>query len=123
MSRHIFSEAVSSCIEAKCLSFAIFIVVLVLVMVIAPGAVTANTAADLQPVTNEMLLSAQDDPESWLMYGRDYKSWRYSQLTQVNTENVKKLVPKWAFQIGTPYDKFECTPLVVNGVMFITTPL
>lgn len=120
MSRHIFSEAVNHCISAGCLGFAIFVAVFVLVVM--PGEVTANSAAGLQPVTNEMLLSAQDDSESWLMYGRDYKSWRYSQLKQVNTENVNKLVPKWAFQIGTPYDKFECTPLVVNGVMYITTP-
>lgn len=83
---------------------------------------TAEAGTGLQPVTNEMLLSAQGGAANWLMYGRNYQSWRYSQLTQVNTENVKKLVTKWAFQIGTPYDKFECTPLVVNGVMFITTP-
>ena len=56
------------------------------------------------------------------MYGRDYRSWRYSELTQVNTENVNRLVTKWAFQIGTRYDKFESTPIVVDGMMFITTP-
>lgn len=120
MNRYVFSEAVNWCIDAKRSNFAIFVTILVLIVI--PGTVTANSAADLQPVTNKMLLSAQDDPESWLMYGRDYRSWRYSQLKQVNTENVKRLVTKWAFQIGTPYDKFECTPLVVDGVMIITTP-
>jgi alcohol dehydrogenase (cytochrome c) len=102
-------------------SFVIFVAALVFVAI--PSTITAGTDVNnFQPVTNEMLLSSQDDSESWLMYGRDYKSWRYSELTQVNTENAKKLVPKWAFQIGTRFDKFECTPLVVNGVMIITTP-
>lgn len=120
MNRHIFPEAANYCLQIKGVSFVIFVVSLALVAM--PGSLIAGTTPDIQPVTNEMLLSSQDDQESWLMYGRDYRSWRYSELTQVNTENVNKLVPKWAFQIGTPFDKFECTPLVVDGVMFITTP-
>ena len=95
MNRHTFSEAASYCSHIKRVSYVIFVVSLVLAAMPAP--LTAGTTPDIQPVTNEMLLSSQDDPESWLMYGRDYRSWRYSQLTQVNTENVKKLVPKWAF--------------------------
>jgi alcohol dehydrogenase (cytochrome c) len=105
----------------KYASFATFVAALALVAIL--GTATAGTDVNnFQPVTNEMLLSAQEDSDSWLMYGRDYRSWRYSELTQVNTENAKKLVPKWAFQIGTRFDKFECTPLVVNGIMIITTP-
>ena len=121
MKGYTFSKATSCCLYARHVSFAIFVAALVFVAI--PSTITAGTDVNnFQPVTNEMLLSSQDDPESWLMYGRDYRSWRYSELTQVNTENVKKLVPKWAFQIGTEFDKFECTPLVVNGIMIITTP-
>ncbi len=121
MKEHTFSKATGYCLYMKYASIAIFMAALALVAI--PGIVTAGTDVNnFQPVTNEMLLSAQEDSESWLMYGRDYRSWRYSELTQVNTENVKKLVPKWAFQIGTEFDKFECTPLVVNGIMIITTP-
>lgn len=121
MKRHIFLEVANYGLYTKCASLAIFVVALVFAAI--PSTVPVNAGTEnIQPVTNEMLLSAQDDPESWLMYGRDYKSWRYSQLTQVNTENVNRLVTKWAFQIGTPYDKFECTPLVVDGMMIITTP-
>ena len=114
MKRYTFSKATSCCLYARRVSFAIFVAALVFVAI--PSTITAGTDVNnFQPVTNEMLLSSQDDSESWLMYGRDYRSWRYSELTQVNTENVKRLVPKWAFQIGTRYDKFECTPIVVNG--------
>ena len=121
MKGYTFSKATSCCLYARGVSFVIFVAALVFFTI--PSTITAGTDVNnFQPVTNEMLLSSQDDPETWLMYGRDYKSWRYSELTQVNTENVKKLVPKWAFQIGTQYDKFECTPLVVNGIMIITTP-
>ena len=70
MNRYIFSEAVNGCINAKRSSFAIFVAILVLVVI--PGTVTASPAADIQPVTNEMLLSAQDDPESWLMTDLTY---------------------------------------------------
>ena len=101
MNRHTFPEAVNCYLHIKRVSLVIFVVSLALAAV--PSIIIAGTTPDIQPVTNEMLLSSQDDPESWLMYGRDYRSWRYSQLTQVNTENVKKLVPKWAFQIGTPF--------------------
>ena len=121
MSVQTFLKAAGSGLYTKRVS--LIIVVIVLSLVATSGIVTAGTDVNnFQPVTNEMLLSAQDDPDTWLMYGRDYRSWRYSELTQINTENVKKLVPKWAFQIGTEFDKFECTPLVVNGVMIITTP-
>ena len=72
-------------------------------------------------VTSDKLLKAADDNESWMMYGRDYRSTRFSGLDKVNESNVKRLVPKWTFQTGV-LDGFECTPLVVDGVMYITTP-
>ncbi|MCH8295691.1 PQQ-dependent dehydrogenase, methanol/ethanol family [Candidatus Poribacteria bacterium] len=100
----------------------LLVVVLLLSTVSADAQETKTTTPQVPLVTEQMLLEAQDDVNNWLMYGRDYRSWRYSPLEQINTQNVKKLVPKWAFQTGVPYDKFECTPLVVNGVMYITTP-
>jgi alcohol dehydrogenase (cytochrome c) len=84
--------------------------------------VMEQTLPDVPRVTEQMLLNAQEDTANWLMYGRNYQAWRYSPLKQIHTGNIKKLVPKWAFQTGVPYDKFECTPIVVNGVMYITAP-
>jgi len=82
-----------------------------------------SLAAPFAPaqVTSEKLLKAADDGTTWLTYGRDYRSTRFSPLDQVNDKNVKKLVPKWTFQTGV-LDGFETTPLVVDGIMYITTP-
>ena len=37
-------------------------------------------------VTNQALLDAQGDPESWLTYGRNYSGWRYSELDEINNQ-------------------------------------
>ena len=79
MKGYAFSEATRYYLHTRCVSFVIFVVALAFIAI--PVTVTAGTDVNIQPVTNEMLLSAQDDSESWLMYGRDYKSWRYSEYT------------------------------------------
>ena len=79
-------------------------------------AATLSFAAD---VTNETLLKAQGDSESWLMYGRNYSGWRYSELDEINTSTVKRLAPAWIFQTGVS-GRFQTTPLVKDGVMYLT---
>lgn len=56
----------------------------------------------------------------WLLYGHDYSNQRYSELTQINVENLNRLVPAYAFQTGV-LGAFETNPLVSNGVMYLTT--
>ena len=70
-------------------------------------------------VTNERLLKAQQYDGSWLMYGRNYSAWRYSELNDINTSTVKRLVPQWIFQTGLG-GKFQTTPLVFDGLMYLT---
>jgi alcohol dehydrogenase (cytochrome c) len=48
-------------------------------------------------VTDEMLITAQEDPNNWLMAPGNYTGNRYSKLGQINHSNVSKLVPKWIF--------------------------
>ncbi len=67
-----------------------------------------------------MLLGAVNDPKSWLMYGHDYTNDRYVGLDQINTSNVAALTPRWIFRTGV-VAPFETTPVVYNGVMYITT--
>ena len=67
------------------------------------------------------LLNAASNNANWLMYGRTYNAHRYSPLNQINKKNVTGLVPVWTFQTGV-LDGFECTPLIIDGIMYITTP-
>jgi alcohol dehydrogenase (cytochrome c) len=73
------------------------------------------------PVSFERLLHADQEPGNWLMYSGAYNSWRFSRLDQINTGNVKNLQVKWLFQ-GRHQEKFETTPLVVDGIMYLTRP-
>jgi len=73
-------------------------------------------------VTDPMLLGAAADGRNWLTYGRDYGNTRYSPLAQITAANAHRLVPRWVFQTGGPIGSFETTPLVVDGVMYLTTP-
>jgi len=65
-------------------------------------------------------LNAGSDGANWLMYNRTYSGWRFSPLEQINTGNVKKLVPKWIFAGGTLGDQ-QTTPIVNDGIMFTTS--
>lgn len=73
-----------------------------------------------RPVTEQMLLNAQNDAANWIMAPRDYSSTRYSPLTQIDTSNVKRMVPVWTFSFGT-LDAQNTTPLVLDGVMYVTS--
>jgi alcohol dehydrogenase (cytochrome c) len=70
-------------------------------------------------VTPDRLLHANDEPQNWLTYSGSYTSQRYSALKQIDPSNVKNLQLKWVFQAQS-LQKFETTPLVVDGVMYIT---
>ncbi len=63
----------------------------------------------------------QDDGSDWLLYGRNYKAWRFSPLTQVTPENVSRLRIAWQLPTGL-HDAFEASPIVVDGTMYFTTP-
>ncbi|PYT22178.1 MAG: PQQ-dependent dehydrogenase, methanol/ethanol family [Acidobacteria bacterium] len=80
---------------------------------------TAAFAATI--VTDEHLRKAQSDPSTWLTYGKNYFGWRYSEIDEINTQNVQRLAPRWIFQTGVG-GSHETTPLVFGGMMFITGP-
>ena len=66
-------------------------------------------------------------PGDWVSYGRDPLGSRYSPLTQITRENVGSLVVAWTYRTGDTAAtrqplKFEATPLVVDGTMFLSTP-
>src|SRR5262249_15519936 len=68
--------------------------------------------------------------EDWPCYGGDPGGSRFSQLTQINRTNVSKLKIAWIYHTGdisdgTKYPRksaFECTPILVDGTLYLTTP-
>ncbi len=64
---------------------------------------------------------ARGEPHNWLTYSGDYAGWRYSALTQINPRTVARLAVQWVFQTGEK-GTLEATPLVVDGVMYVTGP-
>ena len=74
---------------------------------------------------------AQSPDSEWHYYGGDEGGSRYSNLSQINRENVRELRRAWTYHTGelelglatAPFQaSFSCTPLVVNGVMYLSTP-
>lgn len=65
------------------------------------------------------LLQAQP-AANWVTYNGDYSGRRYSSLTQVNPENVDRLQVEWVFHSRNS-DRLEVTPIVVNGLMIVTS--
>src|SRR5271170_3072337 len=72
-------------------------------------------------VTYQRLLNAAKEPGNWLTYSGRYAGWRYSELNQINRDNVKGLQLKWAYQMRTTHI-VETTPLVIDGTMYFTEP-
>lgn len=68
--------------------------------------------------------------QEWSYYGGDSGGMKYSPLKQIHTGNVTKLKVAWTFRTGDVSDgktlptrsAFEGTPLVDEGVMYVTTP-
>src|SRR5690349_4983303 len=65
-------------------------------------------------------LVAKPPAENWTSYNGDYTGRRYSSLSQINATNVAQLQAQWVFHARNS-DHLEVTPVVVNGVMFVTS--
>jgi quinohemoprotein ethanol dehydrogenase len=61
------------------------------------------------------------EPGAWLTYGRNYEEQRFSPLTAINRETVGTLSLAWHKSLDTIH-KVEATPLVIDGVMYVTAP-
>ncbi len=70
-------------------------------------------------VTPERILRAAEEPQNWLIYSGGYASQRYTTLRQVTPQNVRNLEQKWVLQ-GQVLGAWQSTPLVVNGIMYVT---
>lgn len=81
------------------------------------------------------LACAQPTGREWPFYGGDPGGMRFSPLKQIHRGNVARLARAWTYHTGEldlglgrgrkpgeEVEAFECTPLVVNGVLYLSTP-
>jgi alcohol dehydrogenase (cytochrome c) len=87
--------------------------------IVAAGVCAASALIDAQ-VPYQRLLRAASEPQNWLTYAGSYKSQRYSALDQINRQTVSRLKVAWAYQMRPGV--VETSPLVADGVMYITEP-
>ena len=77
-------------------------------------------------VNKDRLITAQNEPQNWLLMNGDYASQRYSRLTQINRSTVKDLRLAWALALGGMQDvgnngpESQVNPLIDNGFMYTT---
>lgn len=83
--------------------------------------ITIVPGAALAQVPYNRLVNADSEPHHWLTYSGNYASHRFSQLAEINTTNVHRLRVEWAYQVSGG-SLIETTPVVVDGVMYLTEP-
>lgn len=85
------------------------------------ASILAATGAFAQGVTEDMLANDQTMTNQVVTNGMGRHLQRYSPLETLNKDNVKNLVPAWAFSLGGEKQRGQETqPLVYDGVMYIT---
>jgi PQQ-dependent dehydrogenase (methanol/ethanol family) len=75
---------------------------------------------DLSAVTQDLLNRADGNGNDFLMTNGNYAQTRFYPNAQINSDNVRRLRPAWIFQTDVK-ESMETSPLVVNGVMYVTT--
>jgi quinoprotein glucose dehydrogenase len=83
-------------------------------------------------VCASLIAAAADPPKQveWLYYGGDQGGMKYSALTDINADNLSHLQIAWQWkhwetpmpEYGTVPGFFESTPLMIDGVLYVTTP-
>jgi lanthanide-dependent methanol dehydrogenase len=72
-------------------------------------------------LANEELIRMLQNPKDWVMPTGNYANHRYSELKQINAQNVGKLQVAWTFSTGV-LRGHEGGPLVIGNVMYVHGP-
>jgi len=71
--------------------------------------------------------SSHTDFNSWKMYGGNAQNNHYSSLSQIDTNNVTQLKVAWTYHTGdmdtANHSQIQCNPIIVDGVLYGTSPL
>ena len=80
-----------------------------------------NCSSDtkIKEINDVKLSNADEFPNEWLSYGRNYQEDRHSPLKQINKLTIDSLGLAWSINLGTKRG-LESTPLVADGVMYFT---
>jgi PQQ-dependent dehydrogenase (methanol/ethanol family) len=84
-------------------------------------ALSAAATLPAAALANQELDKLSKDPNNWAMQAGNFANHRYSELKQVNKDNVNKLQVAWIFSTGV-LRGHEGSPLVVGGTMYLHTP-
>ena len=68
-------------------------------------------------VSFDRILRGDTETQDWLTYSGGLTGQRHSSLAQITPANVSNLELQWVLQVRS-LEKFEATPLVVDGVMY-----
>jgi quinoprotein glucose dehydrogenase len=85
--------------------------------------VTATLCGTAAVVTNRSMAPGEANVD-WAVYRGDPAGNQYSPLAQIHAANVHTLQPAWTYRTGdaTERSTMHANPIVVNGVMYVTTP-
>jgi alcohol dehydrogenase (cytochrome c) len=84
------------------------------------AAVPALSETDSVLGVSSIELNTKPTGANWLSYNGDFSGRRFSSLSQITPSNVEQMRTQWVFHARTS-DRLEVTPVVANGVMFVTS--
>jgi alcohol dehydrogenase (cytochrome c) len=88
------------------------IILAVLLSVVPATAVFAQSDQDLR--------KSGRNPREVLTYGMSYSQQRFSPLTQINRQSVRRLVAAWSYSLASNHGE-ESQVLVKDGMMYVTS--
>jgi alcohol dehydrogenase (cytochrome c)/quinohemoprotein ethanol dehydrogenase len=98
-----------------------FVTALLAALVVAALGATFARAADTPARVDAARMKGADrDAANWLSYGRTYSEQRFSPLSSITADNAKQLGLAWFADLDTNRGQ-QATPLVIDGVMYVST--
>jgi alcohol dehydrogenase (cytochrome c) len=73
-------------------------------------------------VGSDRILAGRSRTDQWVTYSGSLDGHRFTSLAEIKPANVSRLRLRWIAQFDTEASKIEATPLVVDGVIFVTQP-
>jgi quinohemoprotein ethanol dehydrogenase len=86
-----------------------------------PAAVAPAPPPSRAAVDTARMNAADQEPGNWMSTGRTYNEQHFSPLDKITADNVKQLGLAWSHDLDAAHRGQESTPLVIDGVMYVTS--